>query len=168
MDNYELKEDEVVLYKGNVTILGEQEKTQLLFTNLNIVFISKVKNIFSGDEKFFVDVFPTQDVKFYNNAPQIKVENSTVELYLKSGEKFFNFDKKSELHKFENTVLNFFSGKTTAERNAQKIKSGIGLVNDTLNIDVVKMVGSSIKNLGKGLGSTLGEGLKVFKKNKKE
>ena len=68
------------------------------------------------------------------------------------------------INKFENEVLNFFSGKTTAERKAKKVKDGIALVDDTLNIDSVKVVGTFIKT---GVSGVISKGLNVFKKNKK-
>ena len=160
MENYQLAEDEVILYKGEITLSGEQEKSFLYFTNLNFVFITTIKNIFNGEEKTFIEKYPVEEIKIYQNKPQIKVNKNIVELYFKTTEKIFTFKQKNELTKFENEVLNFFSGKTTAERNAQKIKSGIALVDDTLGIDSVKIVGNAIKD---GVGNTINKGLKSIK-----
>jgi len=64
------------------------------------------------------------------------------------------------LNKFKNEVLNFFSGKTTAERKAERIKSGISLVDNTLGIDSVKVVGDALKN---SVGNSINKGLKSIK-----
>jgi len=160
MNNYQLTEDEVVLYKGEIILSGEQEKSQLFFTNLNIIFVTTIKNIFSSEEKTFIEKYPVEEIKIYKDEPQIKINKNVVEIYLKTTEKSFSFVQKNELNKFKNEVLNFFSGKTTAERKAEKIKSGISLVDNTLGIDSVKVVGDALKN---SVGNSINKGLKSIK-----
>jgi len=46
MENYDLEEDEVVLYKGNVALKNKKGETNLILTNVNFVFITKEKNCF--------------------------------------------------------------------------------------------------------------------------
>ena len=45
---------------------------------------------------------------------------------------------------FKSAIIDLLTGKTSAERNAQKVKEGIGLVNETLDVDIVHSVGNLI------------------------
>ncbi len=148
MEHYNLREDEVVLYKGNVTMLDKQQPTQLLLTNLNFVFITKN----ADEESVETVIFPIEEVKIYEGIPQIKSKDSFVEIYFKTTEKEFAFESKSELHKFVSAATNLLTGKSGAERNAEKVKGAIGLVNDTLGVDIVKATGDVIKN---GVGGAI-------------
>ncbi|MBQ3494359.1 MAG: hypothetical protein IJA69_02985 [Clostridia bacterium] len=50
MENYNLRTDEVVLYKGNVILKNKKGTTELILTNINLVFINKYKKLFSKEE----------------------------------------------------------------------------------------------------------------------
>ena len=67
MENYELKPNEFLLYKGDV-LLGTNKKasTQLIFTNINFVFVTKIKKLFS-EEEVIVKNYAVADLKFYKN-----------------------------------------------------------------------------------------------------
>lgn len=43
MEHYNLDEDEVVLYKGDVVFKEKTQSTQIVLTNKNLVFIDIVK-----------------------------------------------------------------------------------------------------------------------------
>lgn len=161
MKDYQLKPDEVVLYKGAVDYSEQDGNTQLVFTNLNVVLITKSKKIFE-EEKVEIEEFSLSKIKFFNDVPQVKREKLTVEIYFTDGEVEFSFEKQSELHKFLTAALKLLTGKSSAERTAAKVKNAIALVNDTLGIDVVKETGSSIKE---GIpGKTFTALAKIFKK----
>ena len=156
MLDYKLREDEVVLYKGFVTLTDTGETKQLLLTNLNLVFISKYKKL-NTDTEIIVDAIPVGDIKKYQEEPQIKAKGTSVEIYFLTKEIEFDFTTKSDLHKFVHEAKNLLTGKTTAERGAQKVKNSIKLVDDALGINTVSAVGDFIK--GKSLFGR-------FKKNK--
>lgn len=164
MENYKLKENEVVLYKGEITLADKKGNTQLILTNLNIVFITKNKKLFT-EEEVNVDFYPVEEIKIYEGIPQIKTKGNIVELYLLSTEKEFTFISKIELHKFMSEAKKLLTGKTTAERNAEKVKNTIKLVDDTLGIDTVSAVGNTVKD---GIVGKVGKGFKaigkIFKK----
>lgn len=50
MEYYNLAEDEVVLYKGDVRFCGKPSLSQLVLTNKNLVFITKTKKLFGESE----------------------------------------------------------------------------------------------------------------------
>ena len=168
MENYNLREDEVVLYKSDINLLDKKGKTTLLIlTNINIVFITKTKKLLE-EEIVNTEIFPVGDIKIYEGIPQVKSNANKVELYFKTTEKEFAFNSKSEVHKFQNTIIKLLTGKTTAERNAEKVKNAIGLVNDTLGVDIVKCTGEVAKNgiVGSITNSIDKFGKVLFKKKK--
>lgn len=168
MENYKLREDEVLLYKGDIEMSDKKDNTQLLLTNINIVFITKTKKIFQ-EESVDVISFPIEDIKMYEGVPQVKTKSNNVEIYLKSGEKEFAFDSKNELHKFVSAINKLLTGKSGTERNAEKVKKAIDLVNDTLGIDVLKCSTNVTKNnlVGSIIGSIGKIGNALFNKKKK-
>ena len=145
MENYNLGPDEVVLYKGNVTLKEMKGETELILTNHNLVFINKYKRLFSKAEITVID-YPTTSIKMYEGIPQIKTKGDIVEVYLVEGEKEIRFYSKSEQHKFTSVANKLLTGMTTAQRNAKKVKDAIGLVDDTLGINSVQATGTVIKN----------------------
>lgn len=168
MENYNLREDEVVLWKGNINLSDQKECSRLILTNLNLVFITKINNS-ETDEIINTEIYNIQEVKMYQGVPQVKTKASKVEIYLKSTEKEFTFDSKNELHKFVSEINKLLTGKTTAERNAEKIKNAIHLVNDTLGVDIVKGAGEVVKNgiVGSVSGSIGKIGTALITKKKK-
>ena len=152
MENYKLREDETKLYEGDITLSDKRGITQLILTNLNVVFITKcIDNNFS-DVEVDVETFSKEDIKIYQGKPQIKVNGDIVEIYFLSTEKKFKFNSKNELNKFLKCAIDVTTGKTKAERGAEKVKKVINLVDTTLGIDTVKVVGDTLKN---GLANTL-------------
>ena len=166
MENYLLREDEVVLYKG--TVLANDKKTNLILTNINIVFISVGINPF-GENAVTKELYPVNEIKIYEGIPQIKPKDREVEIYFKTGEKNFSFESKKELHLFLSEATKLLTGKTGAERNAEKVKNAIGLVNDTLGVDIVKATGEVAKDgvLNKVFAPIGKIGKSLFSKKKK-
>lgn len=145
MEYYNLAEDEVVLYKGDVRFCGKPNLSQLVLTNKNLVFITKTKKLF-GEREAEISEYSLDDVKIYEGVPQVKTKSSDVEIYLKSTELEFSFDSKSELMKFQSAITKRLTGKTGFERGAEKVKDKIDVVNDTFGVDVVKSTEDAVKN----------------------
>lgn len=167
MENYKLAEDEVVLYKGVVTQKKSQVESELILTNLNIVFITKYETLEEKQVCVNVEKYPVADIKIYKEEPQIKTKGLAVEIYLLTTEIEFIFKSLLELRKFIKQAVNLLTGKTKAERMSEKIKNSIGLINETLDVDCVELVGNLIKNTSvvKGVGSTVGKiGKNLLKK----
>ncbi|MBQ8206394.1 MAG: hypothetical protein IJZ77_02945 [Bacilli bacterium] len=159
MKHYELESNEVVLYKGDVTQPNKKGLTQLILTNLNLVFIATHKKLFSK-EQVTTETYPTNEIKIYNNIPQLKVNGDIVEIYLLSTDKEVKFPSKHELNCFINSANTLLTKKTKIERCAEKLKNTINLVNDTLEINTVESVSNVIKNgvivtAGKGIGKVI-------------
>lgn len=172
MENFKLQANESVLYRHKCRVVKKNEKyleslstntnTEILLTNLNFVMITKEKKIFSKD-RILVETYPVQDIKIYNNLPQVKPLNTRVEIYLKNEEKTIDFFSKFEAHKFTNKVFELLTGKTLTLRGADKVKSTVNLVDDTLGINTMDTIKNVVEN--GVVGTILGKGSKVNPKN---
>lgn len=171
MERYQLQSDETVLYEGKVTKVDKYKKesfmdsfstpptTELILTNKNIVLTTRTKKMFTK-EQLNVEVLSLADIKIYDDMPQIKQSKINVEVYLTFGEIYLDFHSKLEAAKFYQVAIQTLTGKSLATRGAEKVKSGIGLVDDTLGISTVDTVKGVLEN---GLAGTLFSG---FKKSK--
>ena len=157
MENYKLKSDEVVLYEGEVSLKGQKGSTDLILTNLNVVFINKYKRLFAKEEITVLE-YPVNEIKIYKDIPQLKVKENSVQIYFFEGEEVIYFYSKKQMHSFCNQVQELLTGQTTAQRNAKKVKDTIALVDDTLGINTVEATGNVIKNGVVGsVGGVLGK-----------
>ena len=80
MKNYQLKNDEVILYRGSVMVLpnGKKEKVsklknveqELILTNTDFVFETRIKKVFQKEE-IVTEVYSIEQIKIYQDAPHI-------------------------------------------------------------------------------------------------
>lgn len=146
MRNYELANDEVILYHGPVTLLPDgkpeeqklfrKEACELILTNHNVVFLTNVKQLF---RKEFVqkDIFGIDMIKYYNEAPYIVREKNMIEIYFFGAEKFVMFAEKKEAKEFANKILKAASGYSKLVRIVKNIQREIRETDKALNIDTV-------------------------------
>lgn len=162
MENYNLQPDEVILYKGHGYV--SNNNAEIMLTNYNIMIDIKKMKLFTKQE-IVNERYSIEDIKIYNEDPQLKQKNSTVEIHLKNGEKSIGFPTKGEANKFINEIRCLITGKTATERGAEKIKSAINLVDNTLGINTVE----TIKDVfDKGVvGTLLGGKVKNKSRNNK-
>lgn len=151
MENFVLQPNESVLYKGEGRFANRNEsllstkRLEIILTNLNLVFIEKTKKVFS-QEQVIVETHPIEEIKIYNGVPQIKQKNTVVEIYFTNEEKSVSFFSKHELHKFVNTANRLLTGKSMAVRGADKVKSAVNLVDDTLGVNTIGAVKTIVEN----------------------
>lgn len=146
MKNYELANDEVILYHGPVSILPDgkpeeqklfrKEECELILTNHNVVFLTNVKQFL---KKAFVEkeIFGIDIIKYYNEAPYIVREKNMVEIYFLGAERFVMFAEKKEAKEFTNKVLRAASGYSKLVRIVKNIQREIRETDKALNIDTV-------------------------------
>ena len=159
MENYSLQANEVLLYKGEA-----YNGIEIILTNLNLIIVKKTQKLFKKTEvKTFV--YYKDDIKMYNDIPQVKQKESTVEIFLTLEEIKVDFYSRTEAYKFVNAVYELLTGKSTTARGAEKIKSAIRLVDDTLGIDTMDTVKNVVEN---GIAGSLLGGIskKIGIKNK--
>ena len=170
MENYQLNSDEVVLYKGDGSLEDREGKTQIILTNQNIVFITTHINLYKKEE-VYVEKFYIDDIKIYEEMPWVKAKGANVEIYLSTCEKVFKFQSKSEAGKFVDAVMKYFTGKTKTERNAEKVKGTIYIIDNTFGINSVELVSNALKSGVNGaidkVTGAIGKGItNIFKKKK--
>ena len=152
MENYMLQPDEVVLFQGNVNLGGQNGSTELILTNLFLVFIITPKKKFFSKTQATVEKYPVGEIKIYDDIPQIKQTGASVEIFLTSGEFAVCFYSTFEAKKFVNSALRLLTGKTMSERGADKFKNALGLVDDALGINTVGTAKNVLEN---GIARTL-------------
>lgn len=162
MENYDLQEDEVVLYKGKVLLKNSKGSSELILTNYNFVIIAKIKKLFSS-EQVMVEVYPVSEVKYYQDIPQVLKKGNLVELYLLHDETEFSFESGKEAHKFINAALKLLTNKTAFERGVEKTKKAISIVDTSLGVDSIgvakNVAGYAFKN---NVAGKVGTGIKAI------
>lgn len=151
MTNYSLQQNETVLFQGTANLKKKNGTTEVILTNLNLVFVTTIKKFLSKSQ-VDVEKYSVGEVKIYNNAPQIKQKGSSVEIFLTCGEIVADFNSILEAGKFVNAALHLLTGKTMAERGADKFRDAVGLIDDTLGISTVGTVKNVLEN---GIAGTL-------------
>lgn len=158
MNNYQLTSDETVLYKGVILNYSEKEKHnsfcstviyELILTNLNMIFVTKVKKLLSKEESLY-NVIPIDTIKIYNDKPQVKQKGTDFVVYFTNQEYSFSLPSKLEAVKFHNKIMELLTGKSMSIRNSEKFKSAVNIVDDTLGIDSLGTVTSVLQNGVKG------------------
>ena len=144
MKEYTLKDDETILFRGNAILMPNgkrietnKEKCDILLTNLNIVLIEKVKKIFRTVNQ--ANIYSVSDVKIYDETIQIIRRKAIVDIYLKTGELFLDFEKEKEAKEFCDKALKLISGNSKFVRAVKKTQKAIQETNEALGIDMVEM-----------------------------
>ncbi len=154
MEHYQLREDEVVLYKGTVNLKSKivGGLSQLVLTNHNLVFITKQENI--DGENISVTTYPINEIKVFRDVYQIKKKGNIVEMYFLHDEVEFEFFAKGDTNKFVHETINLLTEKSSFERGCQNTKKAINTIDNTFGIDSVGIVSNILTNKlgGKFLG----------------
>lgn len=156
--NYQIEEDEVILYECSAGYKGESDK------NINIHLILTSKRMILEQEKGFfkkqkelIDIINLSDIKRYNGQVQCKQKSN--ELIFQTNKKNFSlsFDGLIEAKKVNTKILNATTGTTTIERGSEKVKNALNLVDETLGINPRGIAKGIIEN---GVAGTIINGLK--------
>ena len=141
MENYTLKNDETVLYRGSAIIMpdGKNEdknaqKSDVLLTNFNIIVFQTKKKLFKTTTEPVI--YNVSDVKIYDEQVQVIRRKAIVDVYLKTGELFLNFKKEKEAKLFTDKALRLISGESKLVRSVKKVKKEIRETDEALDIDI--------------------------------
>ena len=142
MNNYALKNDETILHHCEVQLLtagkkvGDYKSTlaELVLTNFNIVVKTNVKSLFSTS--VVTEVFKVEDVKLYDDTPQIKRDKRRVDICLNGRELFLEFNKEKEAKEFCDKALRLVSGNSKFVRVVKKTQKAVKETNEALDIDI--------------------------------
>ena len=165
MKNFELLDDEVVLYEGKVT--EKEEKDGLLLTLTSRKIVLEIEKGLIKKTRELAKIIELSAVKWYQNSPQIKQHGSSVEVQATTDHVVLTFSGLLDARKFTKNAIDATTGTTVAKRVSEKTKGALELVDDTLGLDVR----GAIKGvLHKGVKGTLltGVGEKGKSKGKEE
>lgn len=171
MENYNLREDEVILFRGTVAVLSFWKKesnptsydTNLILTNLNIVLIS--------DE---LQTYSVEGIKVFKDAVQIIRKKKAVEIYHRSAELLLEFENEKDAKDFCDKATKLLGGSSKFSRTVHKAM-------ETLDLDINKIAKSTASaareamvgyvsggSKGNGLAAKLGAAIKNNQQKAKE
>ena len=166
MENYTLKENEVILYRGSATLLPNGKSNEnnavmndLILTNFNIVITVKKKKLLKTVTETLI--YSISDIKIHDEKIQVIRRKTVVDIYLKATELFLDFKKEKEAKLFCDNALKEISGESKLVRSVKKTKKAIKETNEALDIDVLEIAKATAttaceaaSNLGtvKGIG----------------
>jgi len=169
MENYILKSDETVLYRGEVIVMPDgksdaknAKKGDLLLTNFNIVIITRTKKLLKTVTD--VEIYSTSEVKTYDESVQVIRHKTIVDVYLKTGELFLDFKREKEARLFCDKALRLISGESKLVRSVKKVKKEIRETDEALDINIEGAVVKGAKfaaNVTVGVASLDGAGKKA-------
>lgn len=133
MGNIELQADEVILYEGAVSTNNHKGNLLITLTSQKIV-LEREKGIFKK-ERELVDSLLLEEVKYYNDAPQIKQKGSAVDVQTSSENITITFSGIIEARKFTGKIVDAVTGTTLAKRMSDKTKDAFNMVDDALGLD---------------------------------
>ena len=164
MEKYVLQSNEVLLYESEVNVRG-LEKSKVNFIITNLYFVTEITNKL-GFRKYetTVEKYSVEDIKFYNDKPQIIQKKEVVTLYFTYKELEISLYSSFEASKLANKAIEAVTGKGTVARGAGSVKKAIGLVNETLGIDVIGTIAGCVEN---GVAGTLFKGIGKRSNSKK-
>lgn len=155
MNSYTLAPEEVLLYRGEAQFKHNNTVGEVLLTSTNIVEITKTKKMFQK-ERVFVQPYAVRGVKFYRDAPKITLQNSTLEVQTADGTILLEFGDRGQARKFEALLFELLTGLTSVQRDAQRVRGTINVVDEALGINTME----TIKNVAsKGVLGSLVDGL---------
>lgn len=130
MEHYALAPDEVLLFRGKVTLSGEAAETGLILTNLHLVLIP--------DGGACAAKHPVGDIKVYKDVPQIIAKNRHVEIFLTTGEISMEFKNRLDTARFVDAAMELLTGKTKLARGAGKVRKALDDVNEAFGVNVLE------------------------------
>lgn len=169
MENYNLKENETVLYRGSAIIMPDGKSddknakiSDIWLTNLNIVIFTKVKKMFKTVTE--VESFSVSDVKIYDESAQVIRRKSIVDVYLKTGELFLDFEKEKEAKLFSDKALRLISGESKFVRSVKKVRKEIKETDEALDTNIEGVIAAGVElatDITIGVASVEGAGKKI-------
>lgn len=132
-------------HKGSILVMLTSQKLAL----------EREKGLFKK-EKELVDIITLNTVKIHNGVAQIRQKGSSVEIQTVEMNIELIFTGMLEARKFAGKMVDAVTGTTLAQRNSEKIKGAIDIVDDTLGLDTRGTIKGILEN---GIKGTLLNGI---------
>lgn len=162
MNNYEIDNDEVILYEGKVGYNKNYIDVEFKLTSKKMIF-EKQKGLIKKTKEL-IDIVPLDKIKVYNDVVQIKQKMN--ELQVQTIDKNFSIYANGilEAKKIITKIIDTVTGTTVSKRGTQKVNETIDLVDETLGLNTRDTVKGILEN---GIKGTLINGIKNKKKHSK-
>jgi hypothetical protein len=159
MDNYEIDNDEVILYEGKVGYNKNYIDIDFKLTSKKMIF-EKQKG-FLKKTKELINIVPLDKIKVYNDSVQIKQKMN--ELQVQTLDENFSIYASGilEAKKIITKIIDTITGTTISKRGSQKLNGAFDLVDETLGLNTRDTVKGVIQN---GIKGTLINGIENKKK----
>ena len=133
----EFEQDEVILYEGLVKYGNLKKCVKFTLTNKKLIF-AKEKGLFKKTFRIFDEIL-INSIKIYKDNVQIKQEKETI--VIQCIDKTINFSCSNivEARKVIEEIINIRTGSNVLERNKNRIKKVLNVVNDIK--DIALMIG---------------------------
>lgn len=159
MNNYEIDNDEVILYEGKVGYNKNHIDVEFKLTSKKMIF-EKQKGLIKKSKEL-IDIVPLDKIKIYNDSIQIKQKMN--ELQVQTLDKNFSIYANGmlEAKKINTKIIDTLTGTTISKRGSQKISESIDLVDETLGLNTRDTIKGVLEN---GVKGALINGIKNKKK----
>lgn len=165
MKNYNLEDNEVVLYEDDVIHSDFDDNVQLTLTSKKIIF-EQEKGILKKKSEI-VDIINFKEIKLYKDKIQVIQKGSEVNIQTINENIKITFSNLLKANKFVTKAIDAISGTTFTERSINKIKGAINTIDDVLEIDTRGTIKGVVENGIVGTILTGSKNKQIFNKTKK-
>ncbi|MBQ7140440.1 MAG: hypothetical protein IJO32_02930 [Bacilli bacterium] len=161
MNNYELENDEVLLYENTVFRDDIKGKLNLILTSKKIIFCKGVKKKYglfkTTIENQTIDIVLLKNIKIYNDSVQVKQKGTKI--YIQTIQNNFNIELENiiEAVKLTTKIIDIITGTNIVERGTNKINKAINTVDNVVGFNTRDTIKGVVEN---GITGTILKGIK--------
>ena len=156
MNNYQLENDESILFVKQVVVEEFKSEVKFTLTSKKMIF-EKEKGIFKRKLKV-IDIIPLTNIKVYKEEVQIKQNEENVIIQTIDKNITLSCSNKAEAKNIAEEIINIKTGSNKFGRTSKKATR---VVKDVGN--VVKGVGSVLKGVGEVAAAVVAIAVPVYK-----
>ena len=143
MENYKLKDDEVIIFRDEVAVakneksIPNKQQVELILTNYNYVFVTTTKKFLTQETT--TEEYPIKDTKFFDEKAYVTRKGKMVVLCVIGAEKFIIFKKTKSAKEFTDKAQKLVTGYNKMVRGVKQVQKTVKETNEALDIDVVQI-----------------------------
>ena len=149
MNNYEINNDEVILYEGKVGYNKNYIDIDFKLTSKKMIF-EKQKGLIKKTKEL-IDIIPLDKIKIYNDSVQVKQKINELQVQTLDKNFYIYANGILEAKKILTKIIDTITGTTISKRGSQKINETIDLVDETLGLNTRDTVKGVLENGIKGV-----------------
>ncbi len=153
MNNYQLENDESILFVGKVTVEEFKSEVKFTLTSKKMIF-EKEKGIFKKKLKT-IEIIPLTNIKVYKEDVQVKQNKANVMIQTIAKNITLSCSNISEAKNIAEEIINIKTGSNKFNRKSKKAKK------------IVKGIGNVVKDVGEVVAAVFTIVVPVYKAWKK-